>query len=163
METRPVVLKAQRFNKHWHYRGPTQSRSQTRTFMHTVSGFLIGRPILSLCSSRSSEMGDSGCCVGGLASLQKLSRTFHWETAGWQAGWLLVNKLNNKQQRRLYIIPTEIKKKSIVKRGLTHVILFLWSLTILPQFANKRKGLLSKAWLCYQWRAALLILLRYLG
>lgn len=162
MESRPVVLKAQRFNKHWHYRGPTQPRSQTHTFMHTVSGFLIGRPILSLCSSRCSEMGDSGCCVGGTGLAPETLQNIPLRDRR-LAGWMVAGKQAKQQATTKALHNSYGDKKSIVKRGLTHVILFLWSLTILPQFANKRKGLLPKAWLCYQWRAALLILLRYLG
>lgn len=135
------------------------ARKHTHIFPRALPGFLIGRSTFSACAALSAmRWGHSGCSVERLASLQRLSRTFQWETAGWQAGRLLVNRPNDKQQRRLYIIPTEIKKKTKKKirseKELTPVIL---SLTILPQFVNTKK-----ARLMYPWRAALLILLQYL-
>lgn len=84
--------------------------SHTNTHSHAHSLGLPYWPCHPPPVQLSVQWGDSGCSVETLASLQRLSREFHWETAGWQTGWLLVNKPNN-TQHQLNIIPTEKKKK----------------------------------------------------
>lgn len=97
------------FERRPNKRGRTETH--THIFPRALPGFLIGRATFSACAALSAmRWGHSGCSVERLASLQRLSRTFRWETAGWQAGRSLVNRPNDKQQRRLYIIPTEILK-----------------------------------------------------
>jgi len=71
------------------------------------------------------------------------------ETAGWQAGRFLVNKLNNKQRERLSMIPAQ--RKPPFWKGINpchHCDLQLLCLSLQIQ-----TGLSLKAWLRYQWRA----------
>lgn len=154
----PVVLKEQRFKQARTLQGSyklSHSLSHTHSHTHTLalSGFLLGRAIHSLRSSQCNEMGDSGCSVEELAPLQRLSRTFHWETAGSQAGWLLVNKLNNKQQHRLYVIPTEREKKNPFWKRINpcHIIPVISdnSASICKHKKRKKQAWLYCKWLCW--------------
>ena len=65
----------------------------TRTRTQTLSGLFPPRPCPSSPHAALSARRDTvGAVSERLASLQRLSRIFHWETAGWQAGWMVAGK-----------------------------------------------------------------------
>ncbi len=122
-------MHAKKAQSYDHWLGLKQAQTLQESYTHTLThkhkhiqysctdsrASLLAVPSSACVALSAARWGDSGCSVERLAPLQRLSRTFHLETAGWQAGWLLVNKPNNKQQHRLYIIPTERKKNPFWK------------------------------------------------
>ena len=145
----------------------------TRTRTQTLSGLFPPRPCPSsphaaLSARRDEETQWVQCRRDWPRSRDSPEYSIERPLAGRLDGWLPVNTPDNKQQHRLYIIPTEReggdKKKHPLWMGINPCriipVISNNSASIWEQGNKKKK---RKAWLCYQWRAARLILLWYLG